>query len=41
MIICHVKVSCKTCSISGRAHTEFVLVILPAEMEIQVSAEHT
>jgi K+-sensing histidine kinase KdpD len=32
---------CKTCSIPGRAYTEFVLVIPPAEMEAEVNAEPT
>jgi K+-sensing histidine kinase KdpD len=32
---------CKTCSIPGQAYTEFVLVIPPADMEAQESAEPT
>jgi Na+/proline symporter len=34
-------VLCKTCSIPGRAYTEFVLVIPPAEIGAEVSAELT
>jgi len=32
---------CKTCSIPGQAYTEFVLIIPPADMEAQESAEPT
>jgi nitrogen-specific signal transduction histidine kinase len=32
---------CKTCSLPGQAYTEFVLVIPPAEMEVQENAEPT
>jgi hypothetical protein len=30
---------CKTCSIPGQAHTEFVLMLPPAEIEVQESTE--
>jgi len=32
---------CKTCSIPGQAYTEFVLIIPPADIEAQESAEPT
>jgi len=32
---------CKTCSIPGQAYAEFVLIIPPADIEAQESAEPT